>query len=76
MASRQRDLEVTVRHHGRREDRFDVPAIDPADRGRVRDILRGWLQDRKWATGRWGEFELDVREADQGPRVRFTVKAR
>ena len=74
MAVQRRTLEVTVRRKGRPEDSFDVEA-DPRNPASLRDVLRGWLKDNRWDSGRWGEFELDAREADNGSRVRVNVRA-
>jgi hypothetical protein len=74
MAAQLRTLAVTVRRKGRREDSFDVEA-DPRNPSTFREVLTKWLADNRWDKGRWGEFELDAREADNGPRVRLSVRA-
>jgi hypothetical protein len=72
--ARVRALQVTVLRNGRRQDRFRVDA-DPRNQADLRAILTDWLEDNKWHRGRWGEFELDAREADGGSRVNATVHA-
>jgi hypothetical protein len=74
MAVMLRTLEVTVRRKGRPEGSFDVEA-DPRNPASLRDVLTGWLRDNRWDKGRWGEFDLEAREADNGPRVRVNVRA-
>ena len=71
MATRALDLEVLRKN--RREDRLKVEA-DPADTGRLRDYLRGWLESEGWDEGRWGEFTLVVRPAGEG-KVLAKVRA-
>jgi hypothetical protein len=72
--AKTRPLVVTVLRKGNRQDRFEVEA-DPRNPAALKDVLTGWLSDNGWSKGRWGEFTLDVREADSGPRVKTSVRA-
>ena len=71
MTDRSLDLEIFRKN--RREDRLTVDA-DPADTGRLRDYLRGWLESEGWDEGQWVYFTLVARPAGEG-RVLAKVRA-
>jgi len=65
MADGPRPLDLEILRKGRPEDTIQVIA-DPRGDGFpavLQGHLRSWLAGHKWATSRWGEFELVAREA-------------
>lgn len=55
-------LDLEVLRKGRPEDTFEAEA-GPDQPAYLQALLRSWLSDNKWDRGRWGEFEMLVREA-------------
>jgi Holliday junction resolvase-like predicted endonuclease len=61
-------LDLEVLRKNRHEDTFQA-AGDPQDVAWLQRQLGKWLTDRKWATSRWGEFELIARPAGRGKQL-------
>jgi hypothetical protein len=61
-------LDLEVMRRNRHEDTFQATG-NPDDATWLQKRLREWLTGHKWATGRWGEFELIARPAGQGKQL-------
>lgn len=66
MTARALDLEVL--HRGRPVDEFQAQG-DPEDPVWLQGRLKGWLEARKWDSGRWGEFEIVARDAGKSKQL-------
>lgn len=73
--SRPRALKVAIYRGSQRQYKFDAEA-DPRDTGELEEILEDWLGGQRISRGLWNRYTMEVREDDNGPRVRKTVRAR
>jgi hypothetical protein len=54
-------LDLEVLRKGRPEGAFEAEGR-PDQPAYLQSLLRSWLSGNGWAEGRWGEFEMLVRE--------------